>query len=133
MKLSRARRSRRGRIEIIPMIDVMFFLLASYLLASLSMQRLDAMPVTLPTGNAAASDAPRALTLAIDAHDHIEVDGQAVTLAQIGNAVHARLRADGTLVVAADDKATHGTVTRAMLEAQRAGARSLMIVVRHDD
>ena len=34
MKLRKARRRRRGRIEIIPMIDVMFFLLATFMLAS---------------------------------------------------------------------------------------------------
>src|SRR6202012_1731009 len=41
MKLRRSRRSKRGRIEIIPMIDVMFFLLATFMLTSLAMQRLD--------------------------------------------------------------------------------------------
>jgi biopolymer transport protein ExbD len=35
MKLKRSRGRRRGRIEIIPMIDVMFFLLATFMLASL--------------------------------------------------------------------------------------------------
>ena len=38
MKLRRARNFRHGRIEIIPMIDVMFFLLVTFMLASLSMQ-----------------------------------------------------------------------------------------------
>jgi biopolymer transport protein ExbD len=34
MKLRRSRQPKRGRIEIIPMIDVMFFLLATFMLAS---------------------------------------------------------------------------------------------------
>ncbi|RKP46584.1 ExbD/TolR family protein [Pararobbsia silviterrae] len=131
MKLKRARRSRRGRIEIIPMIDVMFFLLASYLLTSLSMQRLDALSIALPDGTASAFNSAAPLTLSIDRNDRIEVAGQRVTLAEVGPAVRARLHRDGTLVVAADDKATQGTVTRAMLEAQHAGARSLSIVIRH--
>jgi biopolymer transport protein ExbD len=38
MKLRRSRSYRRGCIEIIPMIDVMFFLLVTFMLASLSMQ-----------------------------------------------------------------------------------------------
>ena len=46
MKFRRSRASKRGRIEIIPMIDVMFFLLATFMLASLAMQRLDAVKVT---------------------------------------------------------------------------------------
>jgi biopolymer transport protein ExbD len=36
MKLRKSREIRKGRIEIIPMIDVMFFLLATFMLASLS-------------------------------------------------------------------------------------------------
>ena len=53
MKLRKARHSRRGRIEIIPMIDVMFFLLATFMLASLSLQNLHSLPVNLPQGKAA--------------------------------------------------------------------------------
>jgi len=135
MKLVRARRSRRARIEIIPMIDVMFFLLASYLIASLSMQRIDALHVALPAGAASPMQPPssaQTLTLSVDAHDRIALNGQEMTLDAIRGAVHARLPADGKLIVAADDKATQGMVTRAMLEARHAGARELMIVVRHE-
>ena len=51
MKLRPSRTRRRGRIEIIPMIDVMFFLLATFMLASLSMQNLHSLPVNLPQGH----------------------------------------------------------------------------------
>ena len=50
MKLRRSRQFRKGRIEIIPMIDVMFFLLATFMLSSLSMQNLDSLQVNLPRG-----------------------------------------------------------------------------------
>ena len=39
----RARGYRRGRIEIIPIIDVMFFLLVTFMLASLAMQSLNSV------------------------------------------------------------------------------------------
>ncbi len=48
MKLRKSRQHRRGRIEIIPMIDVMFFLLVTFMLASLSMQNLHSLAVNLP-------------------------------------------------------------------------------------
>ena len=48
MKLRARRQRRRGRIEIIPMIDVMFFLLVTFMLASLSMQSLNSLRVDLP-------------------------------------------------------------------------------------
>jgi len=52
MKIQRARHFRHGRIEIIPMIDVMFFLLVTFMLASLSMQSLNSITVNLPKGDA---------------------------------------------------------------------------------
>ena len=39
---------RKARIEIIPLIDIMFFLLASFMLISLSMIKLQGMAMTLP-------------------------------------------------------------------------------------
>lgn len=52
MKLRKSRPIQKGKIEIIPMIDVMFFLLATFMLASLSMQNLDSLQVNLPEGEA---------------------------------------------------------------------------------
>ena len=68
MKLRKPRVYRKGRIEIIPMIDVMFFLLATFMLASLSMQNLDSLQVNLPQGKAEKlrTKAPVTLTLTSD-------------------------------------------------------------------
>src|SRR6185436_9309985 len=42
-----------ARIEIIPLIDIMFFLLASFMLVSLSMVNLKSIKVNLPTATTA--------------------------------------------------------------------------------
>jgi biopolymer transport protein ExbD len=39
---------RRARIEIIPLIDIMFFLLATFVIVSLSMTKNKGIPVSLP-------------------------------------------------------------------------------------
>lgn len=39
---------KKARIEIIPLIDVIFFLLATFVLFTLSLQRITAVDVTLP-------------------------------------------------------------------------------------
>ncbi|MDH5233266.1 MAG: biopolymer transporter ExbD, partial [Gammaproteobacteria bacterium] len=68
MKLRKPRAVRKGQIQIIPMIDVMFFLLATFMLASLSMQNLDSLQVNLPEGKAEklSADKPVTLTLTKD-------------------------------------------------------------------
>ena len=65
MKLQRSRSYRHGRIEIIPMIDVMFFLLVTFMLASLSMQSLNSITVNLPQGNAENLQHKEPVTLTI--------------------------------------------------------------------
>ena len=39
---------KKARIEIIPLIDVIFFLLATFVLFTLSLSRISSVPVTLP-------------------------------------------------------------------------------------
>ena len=41
---------KKARVEIIPLIDVVFFLLATFVLFTLSLQKLSTIPVPLPKG-----------------------------------------------------------------------------------
>lgn len=45
-----------ARIEIVPLIDIMFFLLASFMLVSLSMVNMKSVKVNLPTATSASAD-----------------------------------------------------------------------------
>jgi biopolymer transport protein ExbD len=47
-----------ARIEIIPLIDVIFFLLATFVLFTLSLDKIASLPVTLPKASASKSDQP---------------------------------------------------------------------------
>jgi biopolymer transport protein ExbD len=132
MKLRRSRRSKRGRIEIIPMIDVMFFLLATFMLTSLAMQRLDAVRINLPQGHAQAMPESQPLTLSVDAANHVFVDQQAVRLDQVTPTIARLLRPDANVVIAADDRAAHGVVVQAMLAARRAGAEHFLVAVHRE-
>src|SRR5208283_1527331 len=48
-----------ARIEIIPLIDIMFFLLASFMLVSLSMVNLKTVKVNLPTATSGTNESKR--------------------------------------------------------------------------
>ncbi|MFM0074724.1 biopolymer transporter ExbD [Paraburkholderia sediminicola] len=132
MKFKRSRAAKRGRIEIIPMIDVMFFLLATFMLASLAMQRLDALRVNLPAGSAQKMAAHEPLTISVDRSNEVFVNRQSVHLDQVEPTVKRLLQADGNVVIDADDAAGHGIVVQAMLAARRAGAERFLIAVRRE-
>ncbi len=132
MKLRRSRKSKRGRIEIIPMIDVMFFLLATFMLASLSMQRLDSLPIDLPLGQAQPLPIDRPVTLSIDRANAVYVDRQRVTLGQVASAVARLLPKNHEVLMAADAEASHGVVVQAMLAARKGGAERFLVAVHRE-
>ena len=132
MKFRRSRASKHGRIEIIPMIDVMFFLLATFMLASLAMQRLDAVKVDLPSGQAQQMSEDQPLTLAVDRTNTVFLDRQPVRLDQVEAGVRRLLKPDRSVVIAADDVAAQGTVVQAMLAARRAGAEHFLMAIHRE-
>jgi biopolymer transport protein ExbD len=133
MKLRRSREYRRGRIEIIPMIDVMFFLLATFMLASLSMQNLHSLAVNLPKGKAAPMKPTQPVTLAVTKQGKLYLDHTAVTIANLASTLKPMLKNHGSsVVVAADQDSRDGVVVRAMLAARQAGADQLLIAVKRE-
>src|SRR6204780_5263342 len=64
-----------ARIEIIPLIDIMFFLLASFMLVSLSMVNLKSVKVNLPTATTATPEAKKDfLDISVDKSGGIYLD-----------------------------------------------------------
>jgi biopolymer transport protein ExbD len=133
MKRRKLRARRRGRIEIIPMIDVMFFLLATFMLASLSMQNLHSLAVNLPRGQAAPMQLRKPVTLTVTQAGDILINEQKVTLDTLGEALKPLLAGpDSDVVVAADSAAPNGVVVQAMLRARAAGAEHFQIAVKRE-
>jgi biopolymer transport protein ExbD len=131
MKLQRARSFRHGRIEIIPMIDVMFFLLVTFMLASLSMQSLNSITVNLPRGDAESLEHREPVTLTVTRDNHIFIDKTPTTLDQLAFALKPLLKpSDPGVVVNADGDAPEGTVVEAMIQARRAGVEHFLIAVK---
>ena len=130
MKFRALRQRRRGRIEIIPMIDVMFFLLATFMLASLSLQNLHSLAVNLPRGQAPPLQAMRSVTLTVTRDGEILLDRTPVTLDTLPPTLRPLLAPAGTnVVVAVDSAAPSGIVVQAMLKAREAGAEHFLFAV----
>ena len=69
MQIPSPRSSKRARIEIIPLIDIIFFLLATFVMVSLSMVKSKGVPVNLPraaTGEQQNRDEVTSITIASD-------------------------------------------------------------------
>jgi biopolymer transport protein ExbD len=133
MKLRKARSRRRGRIEIIPMIDVMFFLLATFMLASLSLQNLHSLPVDLPRGQSTPLQAKTPVTLTVTHAGDILLNETAVSLETLAPTLQALLPSpDANVVVAADSSAPSGIVVQAMLRAREAGVAHFLFAIKRE-
>ena len=114
------------------MIDVMFFLLATFMLASLSMQNLDSLQVNLPEGQAEKLSADKPVTLTLTKDSKIFINQTAVTLETLATTLKPLLQeSQQKLIVSADNEAPQGVVVQAMLRARNAGAQNFLIAVQH--
>ena len=132
MKITRIRKSKKGRIEIIPMIDVMFFLLVTFMLASLSMQKLSGVPVNLSKGKADAVQVENQITLTITREGLVFLNKEQMGLDALKLRLQAMLLgADKTVIVLSDKDALQGVVMQAMLAARDAGAKHFSLVTKN--
>ena len=75
------RSQKRARIEIIPLIDIMFFLLATFVMVSLSMVKNLGIPVRLPTATTGQPQERKdAATISVSANGEVFYDKEAITL-----------------------------------------------------
>ncbi len=133
MKLRKSRLRKRGRIEIIPMIDVMFFLLATFMLASLSLQNLHSLAVNLPRGESTPLQAKKSVTLTATKNGDILLNQIGVTLDTLTTALQSLMAGpDTNIIVAADSAAPSGIVVQAMLRARAAGAEHFLFAIKHE-
>src|SRR5947209_17590902 len=105
MRLRPSRQRRRGRIEIIPMIDVMFFLLATFMLASLSLQNLHSLAVDLPRGQAAPLQAKAPVTMTVTRDGALLLDQTPVTVETLAATLRPMLASPESHIIVASDQA----------------------------
>src|SRR5579863_8422659 len=84
MEFRRRRELKRTKIEVIPMIDTMFFLLVFFMLSSLALTRLNGLPVNLPRASTAPKQAATDLTVTVDKNQRVYVNKTLVDVADLG-------------------------------------------------
>jgi biopolymer transport protein ExbD len=126
----RRRPPRKARIEIIPMIDTVFFLLVFFMMASLAMTVHGGIPVNLPkAAKAEAARAPVSISVARDGVVYLE--REAIEPAELTARLQARSRTEPDLavVIEADTEVLHGRVVDVMDAVRVAGIGKLAIAV----
>jgi biopolymer transport protein ExbD len=104
------------QINIVPMIDVVFAVLAFFIVSSLFLTRNEGLPVTLPGAETAEAQAQRQVVVTINAAGELSVGNRSVNEAQLLEAIQSlgTLTDGGLVVIRADQSVNYGRVVAVM-------------------
>jgi biopolymer transport protein ExbD len=132
MKIRTPVPEKKSRLEIIPLIDIMFFLLASFMMLSLQMQIVRTLKADLPTATLATSTTkPDIVNLNVNKDGDVSVDDKAVALPELFSMLTNRYSMNTNLPVyiTGVENATHGSVMFVLDFVKRTGIRNVAITV----
>jgi biopolymer transport protein ExbD len=115
---------KKARIEIIPLIDIMFFLLASFMMVSLSQVHMKGMNVNLPAGSSGETQNKKEyVSLSVDKDGYFYFDKTRMDIDQLVQTMQQvhQTTPDAKVFVRGDRDAIHGNVIRLLNVIRSAG------------
>jgi biopolymer transport protein ExbD len=122
-----------ARIEIIPLIDIMFFLLASFMMVSLSQVTLKGMKVNLPTGaSGEVQNKKDYVSLSVDKDGYYYFDKTKIALEEILPKLQQvyKTNPEAKIFVRGDVDAVHGNVTRMLDQIRSSGFNKISFEIK---
>ncbi len=136
MKLLSPIHQKKARIEIIPLIDIMFFLLVCMTLVSLNMVQLKSGHRSLPTAaNATQENKSDFTTLAVKPDGSIYIDKEPIGRNELVDALKKRKadKPDLRILIAGDASAIHGDVIAVLDKVRAAGIQKIAFQIKPAD
>ena len=134
MKLQRPRR-RKARIEMLPLIDIVFLLLVFFIYAMLSMAVHKGMPVDLPQSATAAVDRKLQIQVTVDAGGTVYIDRERVTLDTMVRALRAKMHGkeeQAGVLLFADRALSYQQLFRVLDQVKQAGITKISLQAEAD-
>jgi len=138
MKVTSPVPKKRARIEIIPLIDIMFFLLASFMMVSLSQVHMKGIRVNLPAivppiAQPTATPDPRDhVSLFVDPDGLVHFDQEVVTDGDVMPRLLALYNGNPKvkIFISADREALHGDVMKLLDRVRSAGIEKVAYEIK---
>lgn len=130
MKIPLPTSRRKARIEIIPLIDVIFFLLATFMMISLSMIKNQGINVHLPTARTSSSeDRSKSVTVTVTETGDVYLDKEKIALSELPQQLKELKAQDPEIKVFinGDAKAYFESAIKVLDEVRRAGITKVAI------
>jgi biopolymer transport protein ExbD len=138
MQFKQRRELKRTKIEIIPMIDTIFFLLVFFMLSSLALVKLNGLPVDLPKAASAQKQQSNNLTITIDKNQQVYVNKLPVRRMQLGPTLVSQAGANANLttasvVINADARVPYSLVIQCIDITRQVGISSFSLATAPED
>ena len=124
---------KKARIEIIPLIDIMFFLLASFMMVSLSQVHVKGIKLNLPPGISGQTQSRREyVALSVDKNGEIYYDRLKVDPNEVyDRLVHVhRIAPTAKIFIRGDRDTYHGDILRLIEQVRAAGFYKIAFEVK---
>jgi len=128
MKIPSPIPKRRSRIVIIPLIDIMFFLLASFMMLALQMSKSENIKVNLPSAAQSKQDyRPDMVDIAVDKSGAVWLEKRKIPLADLASVLKDRFHANPDLPVyiSGDRDTRHGDMVKVYQTVRAAGIQKV--------
>ncbi len=139
MKIGSPTPHKKARIEIIPLIDIMFFLLASFMMVSITMVKMQSIKMDLPTATQARRDfKPEIINIAVDKTGECFIEKQRKSQQEVYDYLTNRLHTSAAstnlpVYISGDKNATHGAVIAVLDLVRRAGIQKVSFAITPQD
>ncbi len=122
VRLGRRKPVEEPEIIVIPMIDVMMFLLFFFMVASLAMVVQNAIPVQLPKAATGKDESVQRVTITLKPEGTIFLNTKLTTIDHLEADLEAlKVGPKSSVTLNADERVPYGTVVSVMDEARKAG------------
>ncbi len=136
MKIGSPLPHKKARIEVVPLIDIMFFLLAAFMMVSLKMISLQSIKVNLPTATKATPEnKPEILNIAVDKKGEVYLEKRFINIPDLQVELLKRFRANTNLPVyiSGDRDASHGAVINVLDVVRKAGVQKVAFAINKQE
>ena len=130
MRIPRVTQRKRARIEIVPLIDIVFFLLATFVMVSLSMVKNNGIAVNLPVAATSSAQERKAVsTVTVTEDGMVYLGKEKISITDLTSRLKALKESDPELKVFihGDEKASFGGAVKVLDEVRKLGISKVAI------
>jgi len=123
---------KKARIEIIPLIDVIFFLLATFVLFTLSLNKIQSLDVNLPIAAPPTNKPPDedSVTLQVSDSGTLYWNRELIQMSEVRPRLQnyfTQFQANARVLISSDDRAKYGATISVLDEVRLAGIKQVSI------